>query len=142
LSHEGSDLDIYEVVSDRWGTKAHCCKQSILGGVDKTTVSLSTFIEQAQQGHPQALEAMYSTKADVDMIYSLRSSFVANPYLMESKYTRLIRYLDINKPKQLRHAIRLSMNLETYKANQRFNPTLTLKQVSMLTRLVEAGRLY
>lgn len=141
LNHENSDLDIYEVVSDKWSKKAINSRQTISNGVDKTVVSLSTFLQMANRGVPQALEAMYSTKADIDMISDLRRSFVANQYAMEREYARVIRNMGQNS-KQRKHAIRLSMNLEDHWIHGRFNPTLSDDQVQLLTRLQADGRLY
>jgi hypothetical protein len=143
MAHEGSDRDYYEVVRDNPTVKTRYSRQSIRDGVDTNVVDLSTFLHFVEIGVPQACEALFSQKADVDLISDMRSSY----RLTSSSWDRYLRTAlnfigSSGDFKRLRHGVRLALNLRTIRTTGRFDPTLTpgeVERISMIARLIEVG---
>lgn len=136
LEHEGSDWDYYTVVDTVRTKKATYSTHKIVDGIDSVVVDMGTFIGLCQKGVPQALEAMFSTKADIDHIPEFRAAFRAG--------TEIKAYLGAMKQcasedtlKSRRHTIRLGVNLSQIGRNKRFNPTLNPGQVRGITQAAE-----
>ena len=77
LEHADSDWDWYTVVDRVQKKKASYHSHSIVDGLDSTVVDFGTWMVDCQTGVPQALEAMFSTKPDVDELAHLRAAFKA-----------------------------------------------------------------
>ncbi len=129
LAHSGSDDDFYAVVNTRRNRRSKWAKQSIVEGVDTTTVDLGTWVNMCQNGVPQALEAVFAGKEFVHYessgIREFRASFVMGESARD-RYTRTIKnFLEDDSVKKKRHAVRLALNLRDGLRYGRFNPTLT-----------------
>lgn len=130
LNHKDSDVDTFTVIADNPTIKGTYARQSIRqDGTGHTSddliTDLSTFVLYASKGVPQYLEAMWSTKAHVDGINDFRFSFWPDYYSMQAVYQRTIRnFYDSKELKKKRHAYRLVLNLQEFRENGIFNPTL------------------
>lgn len=129
LAREDSDLDVYEVVPDNYTDRLRYAKQTIVDGVDTFQVDLSTWLHYCEIGVPQACEAMFSQKADIDLIRGLRASFRLTSQSW-STYLRVMKSFALHEGhdrfalKRRRHALRLAFNLRDIRAKGWFNPTL------------------
>lgn len=125
LANESSDTDFYRVVEE---SKS---KQTIIDGVDTTTFSYDTFMSLCFKGVPQALEAMFSQRADVDEIPFIRNNFRAAGSSVVDTYMRTIFALAMDERhavKYRRHAVRLTLNLNDVLRYGRFDPALNAEQ--------------
>lgn len=126
-----SDWDYYTVVA----TKPHrrrkkYAKQTIKDGIDSTVIDLSTFRVYCDMGIPQALEALFSPVAEIDMIADFRQNYRVDTAAMMAKYKDTINAF-MHKPtyKKQRHALRLALNLTEALETGRFNPRLSREDV-------------
>lgn len=133
LNHPGSDLDYYEVRLGMPGIRKRKGRQTIVGNLDTHVVDLSTFREFCDLGVPQALEALFSPVAEVDLLTAFRFNYYVNLSAARATYERTARNFEKSEnPKMQRHARRLRMNLETMMEFGRFNPQLTPSQLKEL----------
>lgn len=144
LAHAGSDRDTYTVVSRlphvaHNGTRSRYAKQRISGAEDTFVIDLSTFMRLCDKGVPQALEAMWSRTPTADLLGSLRGSYRASTAVLPT-YLRTIRHFArAGDFKRKRHALRLGLNARDIAEFGFFNPTLTLEQAALITRLAEGS---
>lgn len=141
LAHAGSDHDTYEVVTRlpyvaHNGSRSKYARQTIQGSEDRFVIDLSTFMAQCDRGVPQALEAMFSTVADVDHIAELRAGYRAGGEVV-ARYLRTIKaFYNHGDAKRRRHAARLAQNLQDIRQYGRFNPKVySVEALDLLTRL-------
>lgn len=131
LAHEDSDYDWYTVVAGSRKTS-----QKITGDQDNTIVDFGTFVRQAQTGAPQALEAMFSTQAEVDHIAAFRAGFRAgtnyDAYRGIMKRIALTPKWDDDKHRRL--VLRLGMSMSELRRTGRFDPTLSRAQAMALNK--------
>lgn len=125
LAHEQSDHDYYVVLPTQRGRKARYATQTIVDGVDTTTVDFGTWVNMCQSGVPQALEAMFSSMATHDEISEFRNSFRVGDGIRDKYYRTIDNFLAESDFKKNRHAIRLALNLRDGLRYGRFNPTLS-----------------
>lgn len=126
LDHYDSDLDTYRVIENQRRTRKHWVRHTVdkEAGTDVTVVDLSTFMHFCEQGVPQALEAMFSPVATVDVIADLRRSYRVGS-AMRATYMRTAKNFALSgESKKRRHALRLLMNLYVAQRTGRFNPVL------------------
>lgn len=130
LAHEDSDDDFYVVVNTVKKNRAKYAKQSIIDGVDTTTLDWGTWVNQCQAGVPQALEAMFSQKPlyEAPGIREFRASFRTGPAMRDRYYRTIDNFLAEPNFKKNRHGLRLALNLRDGLRYGWFNPTLTAKQ--------------
>jgi hypothetical protein len=134
LHHDGSDYDYFEV----HGFDKFRSEQSIVDGVDTLRVSLDTFIRRASAGSPQALEAMWSRQAEVDLI-PWRWSFQPDRSLTENLYKRTIKNFSLSPDrKRRRHAWRLNLNYSDFINYGSFNPTLSSDQIDAINLMTDS----
>src|SRR5690606_19830742 len=78
LESSESDTEVLEVYAtgnvSEFGKVRHEI-HSMDNGIDLTRMSLSRFMERAMAGSHQALDAMFSSKVEVDLIGDLRRGF-------------------------------------------------------------------
>lgn len=131
LSHKDSDYDYYVVVDKR----PHKLPiQVIEDGIDTHTFELGEWIDQCQRGTPQALEAMFSTKATVDKIPELRANYTCGTHTAHT-FLRVIRSLrGWDDFKHKRHMFRLAYEVRDMRKTGRFDPTLTDERVEKINR--------
>lgn len=143
LAHEGSDEDYYEVVADNPTVQTRYSRQTIRDGIDTTLVDLSTWLHYVDMGVPQACEAMFSTKADIDLLGDLRASY----RLTSQSWDRYLRtalsfVANIEDFKRVRHGVRLALNLYSIRERGRFDPTLTpgeIERINQVAANIEVG---
>jgi predicted nucleotidyltransferase len=125
LAHEASDWDYYTVVDRVVKKKAAYHTHTIIDGVDSQVVDFGTWVNDCQRGVPQALEAMFSQKAEVDTIPEFRASFKAGTeYYAYNSIMKVMKFEHADSFKHRRHMIRLGLNLDDLRRYGRFNPTL------------------
>lgn len=148
LSHEGSDLDTYRVISGFGGVRPHRVRHSVnkAQGTDVTTIGLSTFLHQCEEGVPQALEAMFSELATTDVLRDYRRSYRVNPDKVRRTYKRTAKnFMLSDSPKKHKHALRLLINLQSALDTGRFDPTLSggeLRELDLVFRHEVQGQYY
>lgn len=134
LAHDGSDRDYYVVLETQSKKKARYAKQSIVDGIDTTTVDFGTWVNMCQSGVPQAIEAMFSPMAEVDQISEFRNAFRVGDGIRDKYYRTIDNFLQEESDfKRRRHGFRLALNLRTALRHGRFNPTLTKKEAIWVT---------
>lgn len=149
LARPGSDWDEYVVVPEprdvRPGYRAHRREHAmgLVTGpdgvereVDAIVIGLGTWLEQCENGVPQALEAMFSTLATPGPLDSFRSSYRVSPGRTAAYFCRaawshadhaaeaLAAGDEAKALKKRRHAVRYALNLADALACGRFDPTL------------------
>lgn len=132
LDHEGSDWDYYTVVDRVEKKKASYSTHTIVDGLDSVVVDFGTWINLCQKGVPQALEAMFSTKAEVDLIPEFRIAFRGGRDF--SAYRRTMKAMagEHDDFKHKRHVIRLGHNLYELSATGRCWPTLQPDTIKLI----------
>ena len=132
-----SDYDYFTVVSNVPRKRARHAKQKIVGNQDSLVCDLSTFMQDCEKGVPQALEAMYSPIAEVDMISEFRAGYRINTAKVANTYRRTINnFLKSGDFKRTRHAFRLQINLDQALRYGRIWPVLTEDEIEWCTRQV------
>ncbi|ASR77804.1 nucleotidyl transferase [Streptomyces phage Peebs] len=141
LAHAGSDKDIYEVVATKQTKRKRNIKQTIVNGIDKTVVDLSTFMHMVDECVPQALEALWTPVPDVDEIHQFRTQYRVNRAKMKEVYIRTaLNFAKHEDVKRKRHAIRLLLNLGEALEYGKFNPRLsTMDKFILRSSLGESG---
>lgn len=155
LAHAASDNDYYEVINRPSGARKHYAKQSIVDGIDTMKVNLHGFVSMANEGVPQALEAMFSPLAmGTDHIAAYRHAYRVGLTNMLTTYRRTIANFVAGNPqgttlremtdemrrgdfKRRRHALRLALNFAQAAEYGRFNPTLSAEQAQYATDLAQ-----
>lgn len=133
LNHANSDYDTYVV---KWGNIKG--RQSTDGVDDVTTIGFGDFVHRAASGSPQALEAMFSTAAEIDEIGAFRSSFRAGGPEVRNTYMRTIKAFWLSEEnKRQTHAWRLALNLESMQRCGRFNPRVGPVEVEYIRSMVK-----
>lgn len=136
LAHPRSDVDRYVVVDRRPAghRKARWVRHTVIGSNDVTVTDLSSFLSMCDAGVPQALEAMFAPRPQVDIIPYFRSGYRAGVWTTAETYRRTITsFIDGDSPKVRRHALRLAHNLTELMATGRFNPVLAPDVAARLT---------
>ena len=148
-----SDVDYYWVFTSPDYNRRKICRQAVSpDGVDVTALSLDRFMYFCSIGVPQALEALYSHKADINPKYShLLKSIKPGYYQTLDRYERTIfnfafntggrsaRQADKMSPQQKaklkRHSLRLAYNYRQFSEMGTFNPTLPQSTVNYFRRV-------
>lgn len=149
LAHPGSDLDTYRVVLG--GNKKYA-RQTKRGDDDCMVISLDRFLAQVAVGVPQALEALFSPFAQINMdwapfLLGLRPGLIKT----QMRYRRTIINFGfhrggrtgsaaerIDERKLRRHAVRLTLNLGTFLERGVFNPALSTDQRDVVVEMADA----
>lgn len=126
IHHDDSDWDRWEVYSNSIPSPSKSIEQKITGKDDVVRMNLSTFMNYAYRSSHQVLECMFSEQAEVDLIRDLRLRYFLNTGTFVSLYRRTIRdFVYRDDLKSVRHAARMSFNLQDGLKYGRFNPTAT-----------------
>lgn len=114
-----SDYDWYEVYD-------HIKPQhKIVDGDDVQRWPLSLFMKISDKGGHNALDLMFADRGwpVVDLLWPLRASYVANPYLTEVRHMATVQAMrERGDDKSLMHAQRLLDNLSSVWQSGRYNP--------------------
>jgi hypothetical protein len=137
LANDNSDFDYYTVIPTVKKSRKRYVRQTIRDGVDSVVVDMSTFMAFCDAGVPQALEAMFSTVAEIDSIADFRASYFVNLPRMVATYRRTIKNFASGNLKQRRHALRLAINLNEAMSHGRFDPRLGPHQASAITAIAK-----
>lgn len=141
LAHAGSDRDRYTVVTRvphiPQRTRARYARQTIRGDDDEFVIDLSTWLQLCERGVPQALEAMWSQSATIDLIGPFRASYRVGTAVIPT-YLRTIRsFARADGFKRRRHAARLALNARDILTHGHFNPLLTPAQADWASWVAE-----
>lgn len=139
LANENSDVDYYTVVSKVQRARIRYSKQSIVDGIDTSTVDFGTWMIYCQKGVPQALEAMFSQKAVYDEIAEFRASFVVGQAVTDTYFRTIKSFALAEGFKSKRHALRLALNLNELARTGRFDPTLTTEDIAYINSMARKG---
>lgn len=129
LAHEQSDHDLFRVTT----SKARKARHYKNGDEDICEVGISLFLERAQSGSHQSVEALFSPfKHWSDESYRpvIESTVVAGGGVY-AKYERTIRKFCYGDFKRRRHACRLAINLHYLRRYRRFNPCMTSTEITL-----------
>lgn len=142
LSHENSDEDFYRVIdmvpekNEHGHVKKRNGQQTVEANLDDTVFDLKTFMIHAYDGVPQALEAMYSPVATIDILAAYRAGFRVSVQSMSAKYIHAIEKFSHFDFKRRRHALRYALNLrEAINNTGRFSPVLSESDKRMITEM-------
>jgi hypothetical protein len=136
LAHAGSDYDFYEVVATPEVKFKN--QHTVEDGVDVSLVTFASFFEMCHEGIPQALEALYSQKAEIDKLAYFRNSFRVGSSIYDSYHKAITQCIRKGDFKRRRHALRLSLNVRDLMNTGIFNPTLTPTQVMEISELANS----
>lgn len=138
LAHEDSDWDYYTVVDRVAKRKPAYHTHSIVDGLDSTVVDFGTWVNDCQKGVPQALEAMFSQKAEYDEIAEFRAAFVGGrEYYAYNSVMKVMKFEHADSFKHRRHMLRLGINLSDLRMFGRFNPTLSRDVIDLISAHAE-----
>jgi hypothetical protein len=133
LSTPTSDLDTYQVIATKHRSKLRNAKHKINGQDDVMTVDFCTWMAMCEKSVPQALEAMFSERAEFDMIPEFRRSFVVSYSTLQDTYRRTVKnFSEDGHFKKNRHALRLCVNMWDAWEYGRFNPTLSTNMINLI----------
>jgi hypothetical protein len=142
LSHTNSDKDFYRVIdsvpekNEHGHVKKRNGHQAVVNNLDDTVFDLKTFMIHAYDGVPQALEAMFSPLATIDVLGAYRASFRVSVQSMSVKYIHAIEKFSQFDFKRRRHALRYALNLqEAISNNGRFDPVLKESDKLMISEM-------
>lgn len=139
MATDFSDRDYYEVVPDNPSLRDHFCQQTIKDGIDVTVIDLSTWLHYVEIGVPQACEAMFSTKADIDTLGALRRSYRLTSTAWDRYLRTAINFAQHEGDfKRIRHGYRLALNLRDIYEKGRFEPTLDADQIQFVNDMTMA----
>jgi hypothetical protein len=134
-STPASDYDFFEVHSERFPHPHSSSKQpvqalqTIVDGMDITQVTLSHFMELAESGSHQALDAMFAKEPEFDLISGLRNSYYAGLNVV-SAYERIITKFALQEGfRKQRHSVRAMLNISEILTTGRYVPELSAEQV-------------
>lgn len=132
LAHEHSDRDTYRVVlCDDKRYISHMVDDVS----DSTEIHFDRFVGQVNKGVPQALEALYSRSATHNTAYlPYLRALRPDPYTVADTYWRTALNFAVGDFKQMRHALRLALNLHDFMRYGSFNPQLTPAEVTFVNR--------
>ena len=134
LDHEGSDKDSMIVYNDH--RRANHKKN---GDEDVIHVGIFDLIEKAYGGAHQYVEGVFSQKKIwQDETYRPLIENIRIPgATVAEKYERTIKKLSYGEFKLRRHAIRLSIALNSLRRAGHYDPTLNYTQIQRVTELAE-----
>lgn len=142
LNNANSDLDYYTVIDyvPEPNVHGHVRKrmafQTVDDEFDQSLSNFKTFAQYAYNGVPQALEAMFSPYATIDVIAAYRRGFRVSVQAMSGKYVHAIEKFSAFDFKRRRHTLRYALNLqEAIEKDGRFNPVLSPSDAQMITEM-------
>lgn len=150
LDDEHSDEDYFIITPTpmtRLGDKIkHLgAKQKIDGNLDTLTADFKTFVQLSEKGVPQSLETMFSQKSESPYFEGYRANYFASDPRVVTRYLSTIHAFALPSEKEterrrmkyLRHALRLSTNLDELVHTGRFNPTLSDTDAARIKRYAD-----
>jgi predicted nucleotidyltransferase len=130
LEHANSDWDYFEVYADQLNAGNRRPQQKLEGEDDTLRMSLSSFMDMLDGGHPMALEALWAPESALlsssPLMESLRASYrpaLGTAYDRHRRSAKSMAAEDMNPtPKTKRHAARLEFQAEMLLQHGYFNP--------------------
>ena len=137
LDHAGSDHDSFTVVTDTHDFGDRPTRQTVRGFGDhvrdEVTFTLTEFLQRADKGSHQALEALFSPvkewAEEKHWFEPFTWHYRATSPDVFYAYERTIRKFAFSDFKRRRHGVRLSQNLKALREFGRFNPRMTVAQI-------------
>lgn len=136
-----SDIDFFEIHTDTFPNpnikRAPLqAEQTIVDGVDVTRMTLKRFVEKAQKGAHQALDAMFAREPIVDFLGGYRASYRAGLEVISTYQHAIIQFAtrDEGAFRYQRHAYRLMMNINEIVYTGRYTPELSFSQIEKLNK--------
>lgn len=123
-AHAESDLDYYVVVAPVKKNKKRYAKQSIVDGIDTTTLDLPTWLHYCDIGVPQALEAMFAPNPIIDELPALRHAYRTGWEARDRFHRTIESFIMETDFKKRRHGLRLAVELRNLLRYGRFNPVM------------------
>jgi len=121
LNHAKSDVDLWQVWDNLPAGMSG--KRFTHDQVDLMVLSWQHFVDLANRGAPQALEAMFAPRQTIDRLWHFRRAYKADLFASQELYGRAIHeFTDSPVPKVRRHAARLEHDLHALKRYGRFHP--------------------
>lgn len=144
MNHAESDIDLMIVrtslpVVKRLTRRRQKAIVTVTEDLDTTIFQLSAFMNHVNNGIPRMLDAMFSEKADIDRLSEFRHGFHADALNMCSSYRASAETFTKFDFKRRQHMLRQALNLnEALNGNMRFNPTLSEKDIEMITKFAHS----
>lgn len=131
-----SDDDYFEVHTEPFMIETREAprqvRQTIVDGVDTIQMTLSHFLERAQNGSHQALDAMFAAKPEYDLLQGLRASYRAG-YEIIPAYERIISKFALQEGfRKQRHSLRALFNLTDMLETGRYEPELSAERIAYI----------
>jgi hypothetical protein len=131
-----SDDDYFEVHTEPFfiptRIDARPVRQTIVDGLDVTQMTLSHFMERAQSGSHQALDAMFAAEPEFDAISEIRASYRTG-YEVIAPYKRIISKFALQEGfRKQRHSLRTLFNLTDMLATGRYKPELSDERIAFI----------
>ena len=143
FQHEKSDRDWFVVTDSPTLRVAKHSMQQLADGsqVDIVYMRLERFLENAEKGSHQSVEAAFSrslafTPAGEQYRALLAGMRICSPEV-ESAYKRTVKAFSFGDFKRRRHAVRLTGNLHDLRLYGRFNPEMTYREAASAGALAE-----
>lgn len=137
MSHAGSDEDFYLVTFPQ-SQHYNKTEQTIVNGIDTVSVNIKHFVELANTGSHQALEAMFSNQSVGDDLKPYRDNFHVGTNIYNIYEETVRKFALSDNFKRKRHALRLVHNLNEMIETGRFNPTLSPEIVDDISKKTNA----
>jgi hypothetical protein len=128
LDHADSDHDCFIVTLEDSGRVRH----TVNSQWDTARVGWRTFLEHAQSGSHQSVEALFSPRKiytrEGERFRPLFDGMKITGRPVFEKYERTIHKFSHGDQKRRRHAVRLSLNLKGLRETGRFSPVLSREE--------------
>jgi len=139
LNTPDSDYDQFIVTMEDNGKSSHRVDSS--GRFDTVRVGWRTWLEHAESGSHQSVEALFSTRKTWSDGGGWLQPMVENMYItgpdVIHKYKRTITKFCYGPFKKRRHAVRLSLNMRDLRWRGRFDPQLTTAQIYYVNHMAQ-----
>ena len=125
FDHGQSDWDIFIVTLEDRGRARH----TVTEFYDTVRVGWRTFLEHAESGSHQPIEALFSPykqwSPEGEWLRPMVEGMRISGRGVVEKYERTIKKFSYGDYKRRRHAVRLSLNLQGLRSEGKFNPVLS-----------------
>jgi hypothetical protein len=131
-----SDDDYFEVHTEPFMIETRDAprqvRQTIVNGIDTIQMTLSHFLERAQNGSHQALDAMFAAAPEYDLLAGLRANYRTG-YEVIPAYERIISKFALQEGfRKQRHALRAIYNLTDMLETGRYKPELPAERIAFI----------
>lgn len=133
---DASDDDYFEVHTEPFMIATRDAprqvRQTIVDGIDTIQMTLSHFMERADAGSHQALDAMFAAEPLIDLLGGFRTSYHAG-FAVVPAYERIITKFALQTGfRKQRHALRAAFNLQDILETGRYQPELSAERIAFI----------